>query len=375
MKCFSYTDESGNSGQNLFDPAQETFWTGTVIAFADADKKYRSVHQELLTAVGATELHGAELGFGRIEKIAERLAVFIREKKLRFSFVRVHKPHLAAAKMFDLVFDSGNNPAVPSHAYGVKQLRLINLMHFEQLLTEEDLKEFWSLFQAQDAVRFGTLLETIRDRASVAPLDPRSLQILTEVLGWAREHPEAVLDPFGESDSPNFVAFTALFQHLHSFHKEEGHVIGCFVHDEQDQFVPSFTRAFEYLTKFDGKTGPMSIISDIEPIASFECSLEVRSSSSSFGLQLVDVCMWLLKRVIERGDKPRGACAKLFACLVERSWINEYDFRTLVRVVYEGAKYVEDLPLTPEALERGKAIVAQLEEMRRARMLEGDEGG
>ena len=369
MKCFSYTDESGNSGQNLFDLEQETFWTGTLITFADADTKYRTVQRELLSAVNMAELHGAELGFGRIEKIAERLLAFILEKKLRFSFVRVHKPHLAAMKMFDLVFDSGNNPAVPNLAYGVRQLRLVNLMHFEQLLAQEDLKEFWSLFQAQNAGRFGVLLSKIRVRASVAPYDSRTLQRLSDVLKWASDHPEAVLDPFGESDSPNFVAFTALFQHLHSFHEAEGHVIGCFVHDEQDQFVPSFTRAFEFLTKFKGEMEPMSMITDIAPIASFECLLEVRSSASSFGLQLVDVCMWLVMRVVERGDQPRGACAKLFQCLVERSWISEYDFRTLVRQVQEGAKHVENLPLTPEDLERGKAIREQLEEARRQRML------
>jgi len=313
---FSYTDESGNSGQNLFDPAQETFWTGTLIAFADVDTKYRTVQRELLGTVNMAELHGAELGFGRIETIAERLIVFIREKKFRFSFVRVHKPHLAATKMFDLVFDSGHNPAVPNLAYGVRQLRLINLLHFVQLLTEEDLREFWGLFQAQDAGRLGVLLSRVRDRASAAPYDARSLQILNDVLGWASEHPEAVLDPFGESDSPNFVAFAALFQHLHFFHEEEGHVIGCFVHDEQDQFVPSFTRAFEFLTKFQGEMEPLSIISDIAPIASFECSLEVRSSASSFGLQLVDVCTWLIKRVIERGDEPGGPAPNCFSALL-----------------------------------------------------------
>jgi hypothetical protein len=79
--------------------------------------------------------------------------------------------------------------------------------------------------------------------------------------------------------------------------------------------------------------------------------------------------MWLLKRVIERGDEPRGACAKLFECLVERSWINEYDFRTLVRQVEEGARHVDGLPLTPEGLERAKAFREQLEESRQKRML------
>jgi hypothetical protein len=35
MKCFVFADESGNSGLKLFDDGQDTFWTGTVIAFAN----------------------------------------------------------------------------------------------------------------------------------------------------------------------------------------------------------------------------------------------------------------------------------------------------------------------------------------------------
>src|SRR5271163_955103 len=123
MKRFAYTDESGNSGLKLFDSGQDTFWTGTLIAFADIDEKYRNFHRELLTTTGATELHGAGLGFGGIEKIAPRLAWFIREKKIHFFFGRVHKPYLAASKLFDLAFDSGANPAMPTHAYGIQQLR------------------------------------------------------------------------------------------------------------------------------------------------------------------------------------------------------------------------------------------------------------
>lgn len=248
MNCYAYVDESGNSGLKLFGDQQDTFWTGTVISFADLDKKYDNFHRELLATVEKGELHGNELGFGRIEKIAGRLAWFIREKKLRFSFVRIFKPYLATTKLFDLAFDSGANPAVPPQAYAVQQLRFINLLHFAQLLTTEDLNEFWELFQAQDAERFGRLLSELRERVKFAPYDQRSMQILTESLDWASQHPEKVLDPFGEGDSPNFVAFTALFDHLHQFHKETGHTIRRFVHDEQDQFVPHFQRAFEFLT-------------------------------------------------------------------------------------------------------------------------------
>jgi hypothetical protein len=65
MKRYAFTDESGNSGLNLFDTAQETFWTGTLIAYSDIDAKYKGFHKELLAAVGKKEIHGCRVGFRR----------------------------------------------------------------------------------------------------------------------------------------------------------------------------------------------------------------------------------------------------------------------------------------------------------------------
>lgn len=369
MRCNAYADESGNSGLKLFGDQQDTFWTGTLISFADVDRKYTGMHNELLGLAGKPELHGNELGLGRIEKIAGRLAWFIREKKLRFSFIRVHKPYLAATKLFDLAFDSGANPAVPPLAYGVRHLRLINLLHFAQLLAFDDLKEFWNLFQAQDPNRFGRLLASIRDRVSRAPYDQRSVQVLTESLDWASRHPNAVLDPFGEGDAPNFVAFTALFDHLHQFHKQYGHTIGCFVHDEQDQFIPHFREAFPLLAKFQGKTDPLAMISDIEPISTFDCALEVRSSRNSFGLQLIDVCLWLTKRVLENRNELRGQCAVLWQCLAERSFVKDYDFAMLIREVEAGTEFLAGRAYSDERLAEARKLLAELEASRRERLL------
>jgi hypothetical protein len=369
MKCFAYADESGNSGLRLFGDQQDTFWTGTLISFSDLDSKYATFHRELLALTGKDELHGNELGFGRIEKIAGRLAWFIREKKLRFSFVRIFKPYLATSKMFDLAFDAGVNPAVPPQSYGVRLLRQINLLHFSQLLGTADLNEFWSLFEAQSSERFGKLLADVRDRVEDAPYDQRSIQILTESLDWASRHPEEVLDGFGERDSPNFVAFTAIFEHLHAFHRETGHTIGSFVHDEQDQFIPKFVEAFDLLSRFQGdESGPLSIASDIFPISTFDCNLEIRSSADSFGLQITDVCMWLAKRVIEQSNIPRGNCAALWKCLVERSYIKEYDFKTLAQEVKAGANLLEQRPLSAEQVADAKRTLAAIEDARKKRL-------
>jgi hypothetical protein len=70
--------------------------------------------------------------------------------------------------------------------------------------------------------------------------------------------------------------------------------------------VPHFLQAFDLLVKFHSKTDPLSNdLGHFTDIA-FRVLPDVRSSDISFGLQLIHVCMWLSRRVIEKHDKPRG---------------------------------------------------------------------
>ena len=172
-----------------------------------------------------------------------------------------------------------------------------------------------------------------------------------------------------ENETPPTLLPSRLSDNLHSFHKETGHTIGSFVHDEQDQFVPKFVEAFELISKFQGdEKGPLSMASDISPIETFDCTLKIRSSADSFGLQIVDVCLWLAKRVLEQNNVPRGQCATLWKCLIERSYIKEYDFGMLVREIRAGAELLEQRPLTARKMEDAKQILAQIEEARKKRL-------
>jgi hypothetical protein len=182
MNVFAYTDESGNSGLELFNTDQRVFWTGTLISPRELDSAERAFHKELLDTVGDSELHGAKLGFPGLEKIAARVAWFVRHRKLRFSYSRIDKQFLAATKFVDLVLDSGNNLAVPGHTYGVRLLRLLNAMHLVQLLDRQDLEMFWTLFRRQDATSFSDLQQKIRLRVMDAPFDERSKEILGDAL-------------------------------------------------------------------------------------------------------------------------------------------------------------------------------------------------
>ena len=117
----------------------------------------------------------------------------------------------------------------------------------------------------------------------------------------------------------------------------------------------------------------MAIISDWKKIESFDCELLEKSSADSFGLQIIDVAMWLVRRVFDYDNIPLGNCRMLFECLVERSVINTFDFKTLVRSVEIGAQYVEKSPLTEGRLNPGKVLLAELEEVRKRRMLQEPE--
>jgi hypothetical protein len=90
-------------------------------------------------------------------------------------------------------------------------------------------------------------------------------------------------------------------------------------------------------------------------------------------LQILDLCMWIVKRVIDRGDKPRGSCRTLFECLVERSWISRFDFTDLVENVRAGVAYIGALPVTEEQIEKGRLILAEFERSRLGRMAGDDE--
>ncbi len=294
--------------------------------------------------------------------------MILTRKRIHFLFGRVDKKFLAATKFFDLVFDSGTNLAVSGHTYGFQQLRLINTMHFVQLLTYEDLKEFWDLFQKQDSPRFAKLMTKVLAAVVSSPFDQRSKQILSEALEWGAKYPQEILDPFGKRDSPNFVAFTGLFEHLHQLHLDSGHLISSFVHDEQNQFMKTFKESYELVSKWKHDEGPMTLISDMKMIGSFNGELIERSSADSFGLQLVDICLWLMRRAIDKDEKLTGEAAKLVDWLFHNSYLVRFDSGQMASTVAKDTQVVANLPFDDSKEAKAKELLAKIEAAKKKRV-------
>jgi hypothetical protein len=143
IPLYAFVDETGNTGHNLFDEAQPDFFTAALITKGDFDDYYRDQALALTDTLGVKSLHGKELGLGRIEAIAVDFLSLLKRAKANFFISRVEKRYLLAAKVFDSLFDSGENAAVAWHHYNLQPLRLTLAFKVAMIIDLHTAKLFW----------------------------------------------------------------------------------------------------------------------------------------------------------------------------------------------------------------------------------------
>jgi Protein of unknown function (DUF3800) len=148
---FAFVDETGNTGENLFDEQQPLFITAALITKSDFDVVYKAQMTKLARKVGYPEVHAQRLGIGRIEEIARDLLKLLKSADAKFFLSRVEKRYLAATKVFDTIFDSGENHAVPWHVYNVRPLRMLLVFKVAYLLDEVMVRDFWACLMNKNA--------------------------------------------------------------------------------------------------------------------------------------------------------------------------------------------------------------------------------
>lgn len=109
---YAWIDETGNTGVNIFDEAQPDFLTAALITKGDIDLTCGSRLARLAARVGQPELHGNEMGIAGLEKISRELLDLYQAADAHFFLSRVEKKYLLCTKLFDTLFDSGENAAV-----------------------------------------------------------------------------------------------------------------------------------------------------------------------------------------------------------------------------------------------------------------------
>jgi len=134
---FFHIDESGNTGNNLFDSEQPRLSYGVLSSLRNVDALCTSIHKQIQHEIGDDQIHANQLGIGGLVKIAPHLIEIQKKMKFDFDYYFIEKLDYALVLFFDAVFDAGLNEAVKWDIYWTPMRYLI--IHKLAALFDEEL--------------------------------------------------------------------------------------------------------------------------------------------------------------------------------------------------------------------------------------------
>jgi Protein of unknown function (DUF3800) len=318
---FFHIDESGNTGNNLFDASQPLLSYGVLSSRTNVDALGDQFHREMLATLGVEVLHASQLGEDRIEKVSTLLHNLHEKMRFEFGFFIIEKQTYALVQLFEAVFDAGLNDAVPWVHYWTP-MRFLMIRHLAEIVDADLLRKAWDLSSAKNIEKrypeVVALLSELRERASTAFRDARIREVFLNALTFGMTFPEKL--DFGTPDqkiiSPNAVGFQFVIgQIAHQLRKKNTTKANAIVMDYQQQFNGAQLRTHKHqklIAEGLRKSKPAEQRFILEhPLYSHLTKREilgreipdraptVSRSGNSIGLQIVDLYLWIIGRAMK----------------------------------------------------------------------------
>lgn len=331
---FFYVDESGNTGNNLFDKQQPVLSYGVLSSRWDVDEHATAERDAILRTIAAPALHANQLNHGQLRDISDALVGLHSQYEFHFDYYFIDKPSFAVVTFFNAVFDAGLNDAMKWDWYWTP-LRFPLIYLLDSLLDEDLMRESWQLcLVGRDKVpgesaRIVSLLEAVLSRVEAADIDARMQEILSDALRFGIKHPRTM--DFGiyspTALSPNTICFQFVLTAIalrQRIHRERALRITV---DRQTQFNPAQLLTYEIQSKIaaslrgdnEGRSRYLAhpflegAREDTAALVSHfpEEKVTIAQSNQSFGLQLTDTYLWLMNRLMQGRDIPESLAEML----------------------------------------------------------------
>lgn len=369
-----YIDESGHTGLNLFDNSQPVLYYGMISSPFDLNITARPFVERLRAHFDVDRLHANKLGAGRILSIYHKLEAIKRKNKISVDIFKIFKKDYAAISFFDQIFDQGVNKAVPWSSYETP-LRYILLQYTAMLWDEKSLKASWDARLEKNNQRSNemlkSVLEVLLSQVSIVN-DARAREIITDAFRWAIRYPDAINynsadKKYDQQISPNLIGFQSVLHGISARLKDNSKTASSIIVDRQKQFNIAQQNLIKYYQK--AKDYPQEIdtglpMMDLQHIP--ESSISCVPGTDNIGLELVDIYLWLSKKILEEDISS----PKLDA-LIDEFNDNKYNNEISIRAItnrWQG--YFESLPPLSETQEKeGKALKEILEKRRKENLI------
>jgi hypothetical protein len=374
---FAFVDESGNTGQNLFDEAQPIFSTMALLTRDDFDLAKGPAMAKLCVDQGVVELHAAELGVDGIERIARPLVSILKSAQARFAFARVEKQYLLSTKIFDAVFDVGENQGAHGQIYNIRPLRLIMTFKLAEVIPPDLARDFWKAMMAKRPADATAGLVAFCDavvRLVAGHRDRRFVQVVTDTLGWARDNPEAIyFHSTGklarQGHMPNTVAFGNLLDGIELQSKAWGVPIQLIRHDQQNEFAGALAFWHDLYSHASPEAVDLMVGEKFVMQKGYGSRLEMADSAKSHGIQVTDVLLWLFNRASSK--KPIGTEGwRLLRHALRRSHQSDFSFEGVGQALERQFGWMMEVDPPADALERAAKVLEEGEAIRRRRVAE-----
>lgn len=372
---YAYVDETGNTGAKLLDDDQPLFITAALLTRSDFDQRFEGEVRAIASSIGETEIHANRLGVGRLETIAPAMLKVVRKAGPAFFLARVEKRYVLASKIFDTIFDSFENKAVPWHIYNTRPLRLMMVFKLASILDDALAQEFWdALLDKNDNrahAKMAQFCVSLRARVDLIP-DARSREIAADALDWAAANPEALefvhSDKVGrKSHLPNMVGFGNLLAGIERQSNVWSRPVDMIKHDRQHEFEPAIKFWHEMYSnaREDVVTLPLGEKMVLRKV--FGSRLAISSAQDSAGIQVIDVILWLFARSL-KGEQLPDNCQALLNYVYGRAYQDDFSFAGVGAATEEMIEAIEAHPLPAGALEDAQSLQIEIEEHRKAGM-------
>jgi hypothetical protein len=373
---FVYVDESGNTGHNVFDSAQPDYFSGALVSIGDFDQYAAVQIGKLTTKLGKSALHARKLGMKRIEVVAHELTGILDRAGVKFFVSRVEKSYLLASKLFDVLFDSGENPAVAWHHYNLRPMRLILTFKLASLLDEDIARRFWQAVVGENRQQLLLTLVDVCDKllGNVHRIrDDASRKILSDGLAWIVKCPDCIDLNINELASrkghfPNMVSFANLLDGLDRMSKDRKRRVAKIKHDKQNEFETTLENWHAMFSNADPREvnwgGERHSLQKVHG-----SSFEVCTDENSIGIQVVDTVLWLYNQ-LRKGNTLHPNCSGLMRYALSNGWESDFSFEGVERAYVNKYGLMLSKPLSKDQIEVGQKLLKSAEQRRLESMAE-----
>jgi hypothetical protein len=331
---FIYIDESGNSGNNLFDESQPVLYYATLYSPINLNKNNELIQKirNLRSNFQVDRLHAKELGYKKLSEISELLKDLLIKYQIELKFHFIVKKDYIIIKFFDQVFDCGVNDAVPYLWYWteLRHILLLEIFNLFSFTNDDLLKKVWNALSEKDDGQSNTILveicQILLEQVSKIS-DNRAREIISNSLKWAKNNPAEILfnsmsKKYGKNvslnkqASPNIVIFQSVLFGIAEILKQKNEMADEIIVDVQTEF----NNAQNVLMDWYQSISKAERISELEtidrnPISVFygqldkfshipPSNLKFVSGNENLGLELVDLYLWIFKRYFENKYLP-----------------------------------------------------------------------